>query len=316
MTAAQRAAAVSTGLRTRWWAGVGLLALGALVGCTGHLRAAPPLPAPRIFAPETVSVGNVYRGSFTPDGRSFYYFKQVTEGQEDYRLFRSDRTAGGWSAPIRVDLGGEHSDLYPAISPDGRRMVFASYRPLPGDTAAAPNANLWYAERVADGWSAPVFMAEASTRPNYDAKPYFGPDGGLYFESTTPDWETTHSLVTRWDGERYPAPAPFEAVERWRGWCADLHVWGGVLGPDGRFVVHVSERDAETGRPGPSDQWVSVRGADGRWKEPARLGAGLNAPGYDNFTFFSADGTELFFVRDFDRFYRIPVAAALASVRE
>jgi hypothetical protein len=111
---------------------------------------------------ETISVGNVYRGTFTPDGDTLYYFKNVTEEQEDYRIFRAHRKGGSWRSAERVSLGGDHSDLYPAITPDGRRMVLSSYRPAPGDTSSHPSAYLWDVEREAGSWGNPVFMAEAS----------------------------------------------------------------------------------------------------------------------------------------------------------
>jgi hypothetical protein len=260
-------------------------------------------------------VGNVYRGTFAPDERTFFFFKKMTGDEEDYRIFSSRNVNGSWSEPEQVNLGGKFSDLYPTISRDGRRMVFSSYRPVDGDTSpsrsSSPrNANLWYVDRVGDGWGAPVFIANASTPANYDAKPFFGRDGEIYFESTTPDWSTTQSLVTRWDGEVYGTPEVFEAVERWRSWRTDLFVWGGVPTQDGRSIIlDISQRDAETGRASASDQWISTRNKDGSWTEPVLLGLGLNSDGYDNFSFFSADGEKLFFVRDFSRFYSISLAA-------
>ena len=44
---------------------------------------------PEIFGAGVLSKGEVYRGCFTPDGRSFYFFKKVTQGQENYRIFVS-----------------------------------------------------------------------------------------------------------------------------------------------------------------------------------------------------------------------------------
>jgi hypothetical protein len=296
----------------------GLLVALTVFGCarTNDGPTDPGQWQPELFAPKTISTGNVYRGAFTPDGQSFYFFKNVREGQEDYRIFRSIRVGARWSDPVQISLGGDYSDLYPTISPDGERIVYSSYRPAPGDTSSAPNANLWYADWRGDDWGPPVFMAAASTLSNYDAKPAFGPGDGVYFDSVSPDWSTRRSLVTYWDGEGYAEPEVFEAVEQWRHWRPDLYVWGGVPAPDGRFIIFdVSEKDPDTGRALTSNQWISLHNADSGWTEPERLGSGLNNEGYDNFTFFSADGSDLFFVRDFDQFYRMPVAQVLQSVR-
>jgi len=269
---------------------------------------------PAVFGPGVLSAGEVYRGCFTPDGRSFYFFKKVTRGQEDYRIFVSHLTNGQWSEPERVNLGGEYSDMYPAISKDGRRLAFSSYRPAPGDASAKPNAHLWYVDRQGEGWGKPVFMAAASRLGHYHSWVEFGFDGGVYFRRTTPDWRANETLVTRWNGRVYTAPEPVAAVERWKNWRAETRIVGGSFGPDGRVVfLDVATRNPQTGR-GASDIWVSFQ-RDGDWTEPKPLGANINQDGFDVFPFFSPDGKEMFFVRDFAAFYRIPLAEALKSVR-
>jgi len=290
----------------------------ALVAASGAPDAASSRQAgavePEVFGAGVLSAGEVYRGCFTPDGRAFYFFKKVTRGQEDYRIFVSRLTSGGWSEPERVALGGDHSDMYPAISRNGRRIVFASYRPAPGDTAAKPNAHLWYADRQGDGWGPPVFMSAASRLGHYHSWAEFGFDGGVYFRRTTPDWTSNQTMVTRWNGTEYALPEPVAAIERWKEWRTDVRVAGGSFGPDGTVMfLDVATRDPRTGRGG-SDIWVSFRnGAD--WTDPRPLGASVNTAGFDVFPFFSPDGRALFFVRDFSAFYRMPLAEALKSAR-
>lgn len=259
--------------------------------------------------PGVLSTGEVYRGTFTPDGDTLYFFKKAGAG-ETYRIFSSNRTAAGWSAPAVVDLGGTFSDLYPAISPDGRRMVFSSYRPAPQGTAK-PNAHLWSVERTATGWSAPMFLARASTLGHYHFE--FGFDGALYFRRTTPDWKSTETLRASWRGTEISTPEPYADVERWKQSRSDLVIAGGSPGPGGRFVfLDVATKNPRTGR-GASDIWVTMkRGND--WSDPAPLGAGVNSDGYDVFPFVSPDGRDLYFVRDFSTFHRIPLDDALASL--
>ena len=70
-------------------------------------------------------------GAFSPDGREFLFFRKVDRRREDYRIFVSRNVDGEWAEPERSFWGGEYSELYPSISPDGGRMVFTSYRPVP-----------------------------------------------------------------------------------------------------------------------------------------------------------------------------------------
>jgi L-ascorbate metabolism protein UlaG (beta-lactamase superfamily) len=265
-----------------------------------------------VFEPGVLSDGEVFRGTFSSDGRTFYFFKRTGTG-ENYRIFSSVRRGNTWSAPAIVDLGGPFSDLYPAISSDGRRLVFSSYRPVPGHSTSKPNAHLWYAERTDDGWGAPVFMARTSTLGHYHSWAEFGFDGALYFRRTTPDWRRNETMRAAWDGAAFGSPEPYQDVERWKGWRSDVDVVGGAPGPAGRIVfLDVATKNPSTGR-GASDIWIAVRQRHG-WADPKPLAAGINSDGFDVFPFVSPDGSDLYFVRDFKAFHRIPLALALASV--
>lgn len=269
---------------------------------------------PEVFGPGVLSTGEIYRGSFAPDGRDFYFFRKVTAGEEDYRIFVSHLTNGKWSEPERLRLGGEYSDLYPSISKDGRRMVFSSYRPAPGQQSEKPNAHIWYVDRKGDGWSEPVFIASVNKLGYYHSWIEFGFDGAVYFRRTTPDWSQKETLVSRWNGKEYTPPVPYEAVERWKGWREDVRVAGGSPGPNGEVVfLDVAARNPQTGR-GASDIWVSFKKGS-NWTEPKPLGPAINSAGFDLFPFFSPDGQILYFVRDFSTFYRISLKDALDSAK-
>ncbi len=267
---------------------------------------------PEVFGGGVISNGRVYSGTFMPDGRAFYFFKQVTPGQEDYRIFVSNLAGGKWSEPERVNLGGDYSDLYPTISKDGRRMVFSSYRPVPGEASAKPNAYLWYVDRKGAGWGEPVFMASANTLGQYHPASIYGPDGAVYFNKIALNIRV--AMVTRWNGKEFTSAEPFTEVERWRKWRSDLFIWGGTPGPNGAFVIlSVSKIDPQSRRPLSSDMWVTLKTKDG-WSEPKPFGTGIDTDKPEGFVFFSPDGKDMYFVRDNAAFYRIPVAGALKSV--
>jgi hypothetical protein len=75
-----------------WW-GSDYLLLGKHDGrwMIGHvLWQSPPRGGAPVLGPSNVSVGNVYRGSFEPDGKTLYYFKKTgAPASEDYSIFRT-----------------------------------------------------------------------------------------------------------------------------------------------------------------------------------------------------------------------------------
>ncbi len=285
--------------------------IASLVACT----ASAPLSqtSPEIIGAETISIGNIFRGSFTPDGDTLYYFKNVTEGREDYRIFRSHRTGDGWSAPERMSLGGDHSDLYPAISPDGRRMVFSSYRPAPGDTSTHPSAYLWYVERSGAAWGTPTFLAEATEWSHYHSQPIFDGRGDLYFNRSDWDYRGHSEHVSRWDGSKHLSPDTSAAWLAIRALVEpDQHLYETTPGYDRTYALAMIGVRPDTGRPGPADVYVTFP-SDTGWSRPRPVAGGVNSPGTENFPFYSPGGRELYFVRDFATFHRLPLERALGS---
>lgn len=271
-----------------------LVACASLTDAQGRDRA-------RIFAPATISLGNVYRGSFTPDGRRLLYFRRTSPIGERYEIVESRLGASGWSRPRRVDLGAATSDLYPTVSPDGRHLVFASYRS--GDSTSSGATRLWIADANGDGWGPPRLL-EGSPPDAYNAGPEYAPDGSIWFTSTPRDGSATRFLRAWPDGR----VEPNAVLSQWRDWRPDRKVWSGSPSPDGgTIVLTISPIDSATGRTMPSDLYVTRRVGD-RWTTPRPLG-GVNTPGLDNFSFFRRG--ELYFVRDFDRIEHLALADAM-----
>jgi WD40-like Beta Propeller Repeat len=296
-----------------WCAGVAaVLALPLAGGVVAKVK-------PSVFGPGTISKpgGSLYRGRFSPDGSEFWFFRKMTPHTEDYRIFRSRRTTAGWGEPEQIGFGpNDVSDLYPAPSPDGKTLVFTSYRAFPGDAKGHANANLWYVEKRGDGWSEPRPMRGASTPANYDSGPWFDPSGTLHFASTTPDWKVTeHREVPAHADLGEAGFSPDTLIDRWRDWSPGRYVWHGIPSPDGRIMLlEVSEVD-ERGRRGPSDLWLVER-RNGSWTEPVKLGPEINtAKDYENFPVFTPDGKTLLFARGFETYYQLPVATLLTSAR-
>jgi hypothetical protein len=271
-----------------------------------------------VFAPDIISVGNVYRGSFTPDGSEFYFFKKVTDDprREDYRIFVSRNTAAGWTHPDTVRLGDSPSDLYPAVDPTGKYLVFSSYRGAPGDTSARPSASLWVSERSGKGWSAPRLASAASGLGAYHAQLIFDGGGRLHFIRHSSDYRSKlgefHTRITSDGLLASPTPsAEYAAMQRLAG---DLHLWETGPGWDTTYHLVVASQRDSTGRPAAADLYVSLR-QNGSWSA-LRLLPGVSTPGTENFPFFGPGGHRLYFVRDFREFRSIDLRGTLSDLRK
>lgn len=284
----------------------------------GATLAGVPALAAQPIRIDTMGAGTIsapgqqnYQGTFSADGSTFYFFRKHGAG-EDYRPWVSVRRGDRWTMPYRLDLGGDHSDLYPAIAPDNRRLVFSSYRPLPGRPAAKPQAHLWITERAGNGWAPARPLTDLITPGHYHSGVRFDPDGTLRWVDQTPDYRTRTFYQAAPVGDGFGARVVAPGGDDWAERLPDgQRLWGPVYNPAGDLVLlGVSELDA-SGRPRPSDLWVAAREA-GHWTMPKRLPEVVNSAGWENFPVFSPNGTRWYFNRDFGAFFEGDTAALRA----
>lgn len=293
-----------------------------------HWMLAVPLAFAPVASAQTVRIDTMgpgtisapgqrnYQGTFSADGATFYFFRKHGAG-EDYRPWVSVRRGDRWGTPNRLDLGGDFSDLYPAIAPDGKRLVFSSYRPLPGHNADHAQAHLWITERSGNRWGTPRPLTELIVPGHYHSGVRFDPDGTLRWIDQTPPGYTNRTHY-----QAPPARSGFGARVVDRG--ADK--WGEQLPRGHRVLLHTYNPARnlvllgvsvvnESGRGGPSDYWVSAK-VDGRWTAPRRLPDVVNSAGWESFAVFSPDGRRWYFNRDFGAFFEGDAAELRAFALE
>lgn len=287
-----------------------------VLACTAALllggrpaRAQPAAPAAgaaaadtaTVFAPGVISdAREQWRLTFTPDGRTAYFaasdgFFPVTRRAT---IYVAHRRGDGWSTPEVAPFSGTHADIDPFVTPDGRRLYFASIRPVDG--VARGDVDLWMVERSRDGWGPPTRLGDAVNSPADELYPSASRDGTLYFAS----------------GPRRPEPGAhfdiYRAARSGRGFAARARLDAAVntapgpgggpqdawdfnpeISPDGRTLVFTSLRP---GGAGLGDLYVSRR-RGGRWTPARPLGPRVNTAADEYHPTLSRDGGTLYFVR-------------------
>jgi hypothetical protein len=289
----------------------------AIILCVlGTSRGAWPQPhssadalMPKVFGEGVIStVDDEIGGSFSLDGREFYFVKQPpsTTGQA-YALICVSRLVGNhWTEPVVLKFSGSFVNTPPKMAPDGKRMYFASTRPVKD----LPEGGLWiwYVERQAEGWSdpkplpSPINSAKAPT--NID--PSVAEDGTLYFGSARDATGLIRIFRSRLVDGVYQEPELLGPEINFPG----ANVYQPHISLDQRFLIFGAARDIRDktvplrklpgelvagGQPYPrTDLYVSEYKA-GAWTPARHLEHGINSPAEDEYPFLSPDGKTLFF---------------------
>lgn len=247
---------------------------------------------PTIFAPGILS-GPAHDSApaFTPSGDVVYFGR--SNPQQSTILVSERRADGLWSEPRIAPFSGTWNDMEPAISPDGRFLVFISNRP---DREGGPKVEgfyngskqnggrLWRVDRLNHGWSTPVLLpASVNTSASIYA-PSVAADGSLYFMTTDAGSGKFRLFRAQFHDDDYlPAqPLPFSD-----GTTTDVDP---AVSPDESFLVFGSGRIANRG----IDLFIVFRNGQD-WGEPIHLGNDINTSKSDAEPRLAPDGQTLYF---------------------
>lgn len=216
-----------------------------------------PTTTPQLLAPELLaSAAQEYNGTFSPDGKQFYYTTDIPSGA--FITFTELLPDNTWSKPKIASFSGRYSDYDPIFSPDGNRIYFSSSRPFADNT----NSKNWYVVKENDKWSNPkrIVLTGEEVREYYCS----GTMGGtLYFNI----WSTGNifKAVPEIEGYRIEElPEPF---------MGDYDQGDPFISPEEDYLIFRGYRNDGYGN---GDLYISFN-INNNWTEPENLGEPINS---------------------------------------
>jgi Tol biopolymer transport system component len=254
------------------------------IGC--GLSNAAMQSEPVIFAEGVISTRD-YESSitFTPDGNSAYFVKSTPD--LSFRVIVVSRfERGKWSTPEVVSFSGQYIDTDPCLSPDGKKLFFASRRPISGITPKA-DYDLWVVELMNTGWGEPRHLNAPVNSENQETSPSVTVNGTLYFSSNRAGGKGAADLYRTKPVDR-DYGAPENLGDTINSAAPEIQVFTSA---DEQILIF-----AAAGRNdgiGSIDLYLSQR-TDGAWSKPVNLGNKINSIGVDTAPRISADGKYFF----------------------
>ena len=230
--------------------------------------------------------------AFAVDGRAVWFSR--SDGKHS-TIFVSRLVGGRWSVPRTASFSGRWSDMEPAMSPDGRFLVFVSNRPADGigspldghfmgKSFPGGGGNLWRVERTAEAWGAPLRLPDAINADSSTFAPSVAADGSLWFMHPVGGGRHFRLYRAGWRDDHFEAPRPLPFSD---GTSTDVDP---AVAPDESFVVFGSSRPPARD----IDLFIAFRHGT-TWGPPRHLGNVVNSAGSDAEARLSPDARTLYF---------------------
>jgi ankyrin repeat protein len=227
-----------------------------------YLGQAPPDKPSRTFAPD-IATPNHSSITISPDGEEIYW------ASDSYIMFtRMQKDC--WTRPDTVSFSkskkvGANDDV-PFISPDGKRMLFTSTRPIGSDSTG--KENIWISTRKKNGWTNPKPVSKEVNMMQLHWQVSVSNNGTLYFGGMDKDYyggngDIFYSLLVN---GRYAKPVNMGPVIN--GTALESMPY---IAPDESYIIF--SRQTNTDARSYDGFCISFKGREGQWLPPVSLEA-------------------------------------------
>ena len=260
-----------------------------VIKCT-YLGQKPPGLIPEVFAPGVISIeeGKEYKITFSPDLKEIFFTRRTPHGRND-RIWYSKFENGKLTEPVLSPFGYDCLELEAFFTPDGNRVYFKSFRPLPGEDTISKRPNLWFVDKTGEDWSEPQVLRSQlnDLNPVYLS---FEKDGTLYFTNPMPREIRTAQLHNGNYTEFVRLPDEINYLR---------DVAHPAVAPDGSYII-VDSYHMENNRIVGS-LYISFRKPDGSWTKAVSMKEALKAADSDVYASarVTPDGKYIFFEKYF-----------------
>ena len=252
----------------------------------------PPGMTPEVFAPALLATSkHAFCSVFSPNGFEFYFVTDLGDDKTaDIMWMRSKNDI--WAQPTAAPFNSPYTDNDICISPDGNKVFFRSWRPLPGREKPEESSYIWFSIRTKQGWNQ-AQLVECGGSFFKAGYPSATSNGTLYFPHRS-DKNVGESDIhySRIVNGAYGPPVNLGSTINTKYIEGDM-----CVAPNESFlIVSCWHRPDHVGG-GESDLYISFRDDNGEWSALKNMGKLINNEANENCPMLSPDGKYFFFFR-------------------
>ena len=189
-----------------------------------------------------------------------------------------------WDHPTILSFCDGYSYLEPFLSNDGKKLYFASDRPLKESDVSKKDFDIWYVERKNknSNWSKPINLGIPVNTENDEFYPTLADNGNLYFTMDSKSGMGKDDIYyCKWSDSGYSSPILLDGNIN-----SDGYEFNAFISKDESFIIY-SKYNSKDGF-GSGDLYISRKNENGEWKPAENMGNIINTkymeycPFYDN----------------------------------
>lgn len=220
----------------------------------------------KTFEPGTISNGQSFGLSLSPDGKTAY-FVNAYGGRQRLEIMQSEKKNDKWSLPKPVFFGlAAVREIDPFVSPNGNIILYNSRRNTNNDKSK--DLDVWMLKKQNGKWGQP-FPVDAINTKGHETYATIAANGNIYFGVTKEGGYGSGDIyVSRWENGNYQTPQNIGFpvnTDKDEGNC--------FIAPDESYMIFSANGYAANF--GGFDLYISFN-RDGGWSTPINLGDKIN----------------------------------------
>ncbi len=230
-------------------------------------------------SPELVAEGIIstalYERDFaiSPDGNEIIYtlgnYKQTRRC-----LVHLKKVGNRWGDPQVLSISGRYQDIEPFFSPDGKRLFFASNRPMSADDKST-DYNIWFAIKQGDEWGAAQSLDTIINTSGDEFYPSVTANGNLYFTATKNNGIGREDIfISKYENGKYMLPSVLDSNIN-----TLVYEFNAYVSPEENLIIFSSfgRNDSHGG----GDLYYSKKKTNGKWQKSQNMGPSVNSDKLD-----------------------------------
>ncbi len=195
---------------------------------------------------------------------------------------------GNWSNRQLLSFSGTYNDIEPFYAPDGKKLFFASDRPLRGESESG-DYNIWVVEMNDFEWGQPLPLDTIINTENDEFYPSISQNGNLYFTAIRDNGIGSEDIfISKLSNGHYLTPEPLDTMIN-----TATYEFNAYISPDETLIVFSSYGRADD--MGGGDLYFSKKDEEGNWMPAQNAGDHINSTKLDYCPFVDIVNGNIYF---------------------